>query len=399
MNRIKICFVTREYAHDKMGGTGGIGVFIKQFTQQLSEHEFDIVVYSFGVNPVRFKDGSVEIVKIRDLSRMIESIKSFLRRIKIPGYITAKIILEYFNRLYISFRLSLFCWKRKFNLIEFHDYGGDTPFFIGKLPKVIRCHGSAVTLHEFMGYTKRITDIVFEKRMFKRFSKHIIAVSEYSARITKKAFELKALPSVIYNSVTLPKPKYINNKLYLAEPTIINSIFYFGSLRERKGIDIACRIFNAVIKEFPKASFHVLGNNNNDYWNKEAKKILSPDALERTTYYGAITNEQIFEYLQKAHVVLFPSYGENFSIALLETMSIGKVSIVSKIPAFEEIIVDGFNGYISDDVESYKDIVFQIFNKKHDIELISKNAMNTVNDVFNSNKIIAQNIEFYKSLL
>ena len=35
MNRIKICFVTREYAHDLMGKTGGIGVFSKQFTEQL----------------------------------------------------------------------------------------------------------------------------------------------------------------------------------------------------------------------------------------------------------------------------------------------------------------------------------------------------------------------------
>ena len=397
MNQIKICFVTREYAHPKMGGTGGIGVFLKQYINQLKRHNFKITVFSFGNTSINFDDDYVCVKKIKDLSGFNEWIKAHLRRYKIPGYITIKILLEYINRVYISLYLTLFTLRRKFDLIEFHDYGGDAPFFLGHLPKIIRCHGSALALHQFMGYNNRITDTIFEKKVFKYFYKNVIAVSNYSAEITQKAFKLKKRPSVIYNGVDLPNINF--QKDYLDSPTIKKSIFYFGSVRERKGINIACTIFNGVIERFPEASFHVLGNNNNKYWDEVAINILSENALNNTTYYGPIQNTKIFEYLSKAHVVIFPSYGENFSIALLEVMAIGKIVITSKIPAFKEIIEHKVNGFIASKNQDYFDMISLLFNNVLDIENISKNAKTTIRNKFNLNMIIEENIAYYKSLL
>ena len=159
--KTKICFVTREYAHNKMGKTGGIGVFLKQFTTELKQHDFDITVFSFGDCSVKFNDEGVNINKIKDLSRFNEWVRTPFRRYKIPGYITLKVVLEFINRLYISLYLSVFVSRRRFNIIEFHDYGGDAPYFISQKPKVVRCHGSALTLHQFMGYVNRITDSIF----------------------------------------------------------------------------------------------------------------------------------------------------------------------------------------------------------------------------------------------
>lgn len=399
MKKTKICFVTREYAHKNLGKTGGIGVFMKQYTQAIREHNFEIIVFSFGSHSIRFIDDGVSIVKIKDLSAFNEWVKAPLRRNKIPGYISIKILLEYINRLYISMYLSLFVLRKNFDLVEFHDYGGDAAFFIGRLPKVIRCHGSALTLHQFMGYTKRITDTIFEKIMFKRFHKNVIAVSNYSAEITQKAFQLKNIPNVIYNGVVLPDV-IINTKIsYLDPPTQPKSIFYFGSVRERKGIDLACEIFNSIIDKFPQSSFHVLGNNNNDHWNTVAVKILSAKALNSTTYYGSIPNTEILEYINKAHVVIFPSYGENFSIALLEVMAIGKLTITSKIPAFEEIIDDNHNGFIASTQQDYITMISKIFKDDVQAETISKNAITTIKNKFSLDRVIEENIEYYKSLL
>ena len=93
--------------------------------------------------------------------------------------------------------LSIFARLKSFDIIEFHDYGGAAPYFMGSVPKVIRCHGSAWTLYKHLGYTRRITDDIFEKKMFKRFNKNVIAVSNYSAKITQTAFNLKELSEVI----------------------------------------------------------------------------------------------------------------------------------------------------------------------------------------------------------
>ena len=397
MSSTKICFVTREYAHPNMGRTGGIGVFLKQFTTELQQHDFNIVVFSFGIISVRFHDANVEVIKIKDLSGFNEWLRTPLRRYKVPGYITIKIILEFINRVYISMYLSVFVIRRQFDLIEFHDYGGDAPFIITNKPKIVRCHGSALTLHLFMGYVNRISDSIFEQQFFKRFHKNVIAVSKYSAEITQKAFNLRELPEVIYNGVSIPKN--FTSKEYLDSPTIPFSVFYFGSIRERKGIDLACEVFNSVIKQFPKASFHVLGNNNNDHWNQVAIKILSQRAVDQTTYYGAVPNSEVNSYLEKAHVVLFPSYGENFSIALLEVMALGKIAITSNIPAFKEIIQHGVNGFISNSFEDYMTLVTEVFDNRIDASGIEKQAKLTIIDSFEISNIMKQNVQYYKSIL
>lgn len=380
-----------------MGKTGGIGVFLKQFTNQLKQHDFKITVFSFGCKRTHFDDNGVKVIKIKDLSAFNAWLRAPLLRYKIPGYITFKLFLEFINRLYISLYLSVFVLRHRFDLIEFHDYGGDAPYFMSRLPKVVRCHGSALTLHQYMGYANRISDSVFEKQFFKRFHTHVVAVSQYSAQITQEAFHLKNRPHVIYNGVNLLKLE--QKPSYLDAPTLAFSIFYFGSVRERKGIDIACKVFNEVLSVFPEATFHVMGNNNNDYWNIHALKLLSADAQAHTTYYGTVPNEQVNDYLKKAHVVVFPSYGENFSVALLEAMAIGKIVVTSAIPSFKEIMVHGENGFIAETFEDYVDVITKIFNKNINLKSVSNQALLTLKSRFEMEAIIQENIKYYKTLL
>lgn len=394
---INICFITREYAHDAMGKTGGIGVFVKQFTSVLKAHEFTITVFAFGATAKRFNDEGVRVVRIKDLTTINEAIKSPMRRYRLPGYLTVKRVLEFFNRLYVSLYLTVFVKRNGFDLVEFHDYGGDAPFFISRIPKVVRCHGSAMTLHQFMGYPKRQPDAYYEGVFFKRFQKHVLAVSQYSANTTASTFKLNNVPKVIYNGVTLPEVAHCDD--YLSAPTVPFSIFYFGSIRERKGIAIACNVFDAIAKVYPEASFHVMGNNNNDYWNTHAVKLLSNAALERTHYYGAVPHKAVASYLQTAHVVLFPSYGENFSIGLLEVMALEKIVVVSAIDSFKEVIVDKDNGFMCDTIPSYIDTVQSIFEGHYDVLQIAKNARRTVAQNFDQEQVIQETITYYKMLL
>lgn len=397
MSTIHTCYVTREYAHASMGSTGGIGVFVKQLTSELKVHDFKITVFSFGSDSVRLEDAGVRVVKIKDLTNVSKSINAFFKKYHIPGYLKTKRFMAFLNRLYISLYLSVFVFKNGFNIIEFHDYGGDTPYFLGRLPKVIRCHGSAVALHQFMGYDLRKLDAIFEYQLFKRFKKHVIAVSNFSAKMAQDAFKLKTLPKTIYNGVVLDNS--LNKEHYFDAPMVPFSVFYFGSIRERKGIDIACETFNKVVLDFPEAQFHVMGANNNDYWNKSVVHILSESALKQTTYHGMVPNADIVSYLQKAHVVLFPSYGENFSVALLEVMALKKIVVCSNIPAFKEIVKHGENGLIAHTNSEYYSLVKKVFQKELDIQNISNNAVNTIKNNFEMQMVVNENIAFYKSLI
>ena len=397
MKPTNICFVTREYAHPKIGKTGGIGVFLKQFTQALKQQGFHVTVFTFGKESSDFMDHGVRIYKVNDLTSFSNWIKTPFLKFNLPGYISLKRILEYSNRKHISYKLTKFLKSNAFDIVEFHDYGGDAPFVTTNIPTVVRCHGTAVTLHEFMGYPLRLQDAKYERLFFKRNNAHVVAVSEYSAKTTQQAFGLENIPKVIYNGVQLPTEKQTNR--YLDAPTIPYSIWYFGSVRERKGIDIACKVFNEVLEHYPKATFHVLGNNNNNHWNTVCTKLLTPQALLKTTYYGSIPNEAVHSYLRQAHIVLFPTYGENFSIALMEVMALGKLAITSQIPAFKEIIAHQNNGFmVTKDLDYLKWIIWT-FQHPDALETLSRNALQTVKDRFNMDIIIKENIEFYTSVI
>jgi glycosyltransferase involved in cell wall biosynthesis len=391
MKSSNICFVSKEYAHSSMGKTGGIGVFVKNMSKELSKKKFNVYIFSFGPKKKQFIDNGVTVCVVRDLHFFISKILKFWKRHGLQGYYLLKLILEFINKLYISIKLTIFSFSNKIKIMEFNDYGGDVPFFFGFSKKIIRCHGSSTILNLFFGYGKRTIDSFFEKLLFSRYQKNIIAVSEYSSKITQQTFKLKSNIRVIYNGVNVPK-RANNNE-------IDQSLFYVGSLMERKGIFLACEVFNQIIEINAKATFHLLGNNVNDCWNKRVVKLLSPKALINTTYYGTVVSNEVLSYVSKAHVVIFPSYGETLSIALLEAMSIGKLVVTSNIPAFREIIDHGKNGIIANSLQDYIYTISKMFLGTYENSILKENAYETIATKFNQERIVLENINYYNSII
>ncbi|SDB22381.1 Glycosyltransferase involved in cell wall bisynthesis [Flavobacteriaceae bacterium MAR_2010_188] len=396
---IKICFFTTEYAIPELGRSGGIGVFIKNHARELAASGFDVFICTFSAKPKIFNDGLVKITVIKDLSHYLHRLKEGYRKSRIPGYITFKVFLSYLNRKYISIKFEAYLKENKIDIIELNDYGGYPTYFKTQLPVVIRCHGSATVLYKFFGYSKRAADVPFEEILFKRYANNVIGVSQYSADTSHDAFKLTLRPKVIYNGIDLPAVTSTVDNNYIAPPTIPFSVFYFGAIRERKGIDLAAKVFNQIIKLFPNATFHVSGSDNNKHWQNVEKEILSAQALSNTTYYGEIENSRINEHLKKAHLVLFPSYGENFSMALLEVMALGKIVVTSAIPSYKEIVNDGVNGFIADAEKDYVQIISANFKKEKNLAEISSQAKKTIKSRFSMDKVLKENIEYYKALI
>lgn len=72
-------------------------------------------------------------------------------------------------------------------------------------------------------------------------------------------------------------------------------------------------------------------------------------------------SQKLLKFLKNAHIVLFPSFGENFSMALLEVMALGRITITSSIPSFREVIIDYENGFIANDESEYIERIDYIF--------------------------------------
>lgn len=91
---------------------------------------------------------------------------------------------------------------------------------------------------------------------------------------------------------------------------------------------------------------------------------------------GTFPNDQIPFLLQQYTFFMMPSYSEGNPKALLEAMSVGLVSVGTKVPGIQEILEDGFNGIIagSTDVASLR--AAMIRTKTEDIASLQKMSQN-----------------------
>lgn len=396
----RICFVTDEYDHPDFHATGGIGTFIKNLSYELRDKGVKVHVFTYRYEMYEIKrdkfidDNGVIIHSIDRRNRITEILFKILKKFKL-SFRKKNLIEAIIFKLSFTIQLYFFSIKNRIDVFEFNDFSGDSCFFL-KRNVIIRCHGNAKTLYDHMAYPKYEISIFFEKIAFKVHKRNILCVSNFCKDVTVKSFNLKKEPKVIYNGVNVKKS--IRDRIIEKTYSSNKSIYYFGSLRERKGLIIACNIINKVIKKYPNLTFNLIGKNESNNWENICLKILSPEALERTIYHGSMEQSIALDYLEKAHLVIFPSYGENFSISLLEVMALGKIVLTSDIPSFMEVIRDGENGFIAKNEYDYIEKIDYIFNHES-INQIAINAFDTVYERFDNRKIVLNNIDYYTSLL
>lgn len=72
---------------------------------------------------------------------------------------------------------------------------------------------------------------------------------------------------------------------------------------------------------------------------------------------------KVFEYLAENHLFLQGSYVEGFPNALLESCAVGTPAVAFRAPGgIDEIIDDGVNGYIANNVDEYTERIVDILN-------------------------------------
>jgi len=122
--------------------------------------------------------------------------------------------------------------------------------------------------------------------------------------------------------------------------------------------------------------------------------------LKNVTIIGKIDNENIFDYYDKSHILLMPSYSEGFPITMLEAMARGLVVLASDIPGMRERIKSERNGYLfpPGDIEKMKERLLFLKDNPHEISRISRNNLEDVQQ-FTVVKQAEKYLEVYRNVL
>ncbi len=375
-----IVFLTNEYPNSK-DSHGGIGTFVQNLARKLVVNNIAVSVVGISSS----YDDSTEVdngVKVFRIAKSKARFGKFL-----------------FNSLRIKNKLTELNSKNNIDIVE----GSELSFaFLPKktlYKKVIRMHGGhhffAVTLGNNTAFWRSYQ----EKKSFKK-ADTLIAVSDFVGNKTKELLKFSKPFKTIYNFIDFTKFQP-NNSIKITE----NSILFIGTVCKKKGVKELIQAFEIVKNKVPNAVLDIVGRDWNDAkvgsYTKYVKTFISHKNSNSVKFHGTIPYNQISEFISSSHICVFPSHMESFGLTLIEGMAIGKPIVASNIGPFKEIMTNKTSGLYCNSY-SPEDIAEKIIELLSDINaanIMALNAKKEVEEKFNSDRIIEENINFYKSII
>lgn len=388
---MKILFFTNEYSHEKLPDCGGVGTFLKVLAEALVKKGHHVYVFGFSRKKIQFSDRNIHFYFIKKYSKghfLTELIRS------LGAKLNSDLLQLFFlkkERKYLAKKLKKYTFKNKIDVIESFVFSGYTAYYDNSIPLVLRFHGSRAFWHYYLGQKKEALKILMEQKALENASK-IVAVSEFSAEAVQKMYSIDT-HKVIYNG--------IDTKVFSPDSsveTIGQSIFYFGTLSDAKGVDKLAKIFNEVNRSYPDASLHLIGKGK-AYWDYLREHVLSGDAKKQTTYYGAKQLNELPKLLSKANLICFPTNGENFPFSFLEAMALEKLVIASNIPVTKEIIEHKKTGFIANNESDFLKYISYAFDNPKQVHKIAVNARKHSVANFSQEKMVKETLNLYNTLI
>lgn len=394
MKRVRhVLFITKEFQSEFQKKSGGTGVFYKNMSEELIKQNIQVSVFGSSKIPFSIEKDLFSLVFVKDYFQKYK-IMEFVR--SISGKFTFLERWHYkiydLEIKYLEKELTKFIFEKKIDIVETHDWEGLAQITQNlKIPYVIRCHGSWSVLKKFFGYGAAKGKIHNEIKAFKNAS-NIITVSNENTKMVQETFEIKKF-HLIYNGIdtNFYKPQH---KIAVQK----KAIFYVGNISAEKGAETALDTFIRIYSKEKEATLHFVGKETP--LADTLKKKVNINQLEQSVFFhGKKKPHELVQLVSKAEVMIFPSKGETFGLALIEAMAMEKPIVCSNLPVFNEIIVDGKNGFIAKSVEEFSDRILELFDNNQLATELGIKARERVLERFSLTQTVYKSLDFYNEII
>ncbi len=378
-----IGFLTPEYPHPKLGTSGGLGTSIKNLAESLSTENVKVTVFVYGQKQDEiFSENGIIFHRI--IQRRTPFLTWFTYRKYLQNYLNRAVQAEHID------------------LIEAPDWTGITAFMKLRVPLVIRFHGSDAYFCYLEGRKQKRKNFWFEKQAMQS-AQAFIAPTTFAGNLSKEIFGLKnKTVQTIHYGLKLPDFSNINPEKY--NPM---TLLYIGTIIRKKGVLELPEIFKKVVSVYPNLQLIFIGSDSPDIqtnapstWEILQEKF-DVNLKTKVEYLGKIPYVEVQKHIREAHVCLFPTFAETLGMVTIESMALQKPVVNSNIGWANELIEDGISGFLvyPKDHDLYAERIITLLNDPKLCREMGKNAHQRVEEKFDIQKVVQENIRFYQSLL
>lgn len=368
--RKKILFLTQSL--------GGVETYIREIIVNIDKEKFEIVMVSPFGESINDLCNSFSI-KIYNL-RMARGFNPFL---------DIKNIWQFRNIIK----------KEKPELLHVHSSKGG---FLGRIVGKICAVKSILTPNgpSYLSFTGLKRMLFFSLEVFARpLTDRILAVSNSEAY--RMRYEVGHSPEtikVVLNSINTDQSTA--KQLVPYTPERKYRIGTISRLTYQKNPLLFVEIAKLVIDRFPNAEFAILGGGETDHLGNEVDLLIKKYGLEGKVsilQWGHFSGSESF--LQSLDVFMLTSIFEGLPFSLLEAMSMGIPSVVSKCDGCNDVIQNEVNGFACITREEFAGAIIRMIENHEVAERIGKQAKAYVEQRHNIKNEIKGIENFYLDVL
>jgi len=262
-----------------------------------------------------------------------------------------------------------------------------------KLPFVTTLHGTDITLVGQDPSYLPITRYSIEQ------SDGVTAISEYLRERTLREFEIKNEIKVIYNFVNcdlyVRKPEAAEQRLQYA-PNGERILVHLSNFRPVKRVQDVIEIFDRVRKVLP-CKLLMIGDGPD---RSRAELLASQKSIQHDVIFLG-KQDEVYEKLPVADIMLLPSQLESFGLAALEAMACEVVPIATRVGGIPEVIDHEESGFLAEvgEVQSMANYAIDLLKDENALREMGKACRAVARSKFCTTKIIPQYVDFYRRVL
>ncbi|ACU06098.1 XrtY-associated glycosyltransferase XYAG1 [Pedobacter heparinus] len=360
---------------------GGPTMSVSKLSEQLSKHGHHVAVFTTTAN------GLEELPVTRNIPQNVDGVP-----------------VTYFKRLtkdhsHFSPWLLIRLWKevRKYDVVHIHAWWN----LVSVLSCLISCmRGVPVVLSPrgtLSPYSFGNNHILIKKMLHKLIGRSLLNrcyLHTTSAREQEAMYKLLKPKGIfnIHNAVNLPA---IFPKQSMDQTVLVLKLLFFSRIDPKKGLEL---LFAALSEISIPYSLTIAGNGDENYITY-LKELARHYQIEHSLTWLGFKNNHKFELIAGHHLLVLPSYDENFGNVVIESLGVGTAVLISKEVGLAQYVKKNNLGWICETAaSSIKKNLVHIYHNPGTLNIIREFAPFIVTNEFNEDKLIEQYVAMYQQI-
>ncbi|MDT8443886.1 MAG: glycosyltransferase family 4 protein [Desulfuromonadales bacterium] len=339
---MRIAFVTSEYITEQ-NFDGGLANYLYRIVVSLKERGHQPVVFVASREDGSFEHAGAHVIRVRvNLKPLWFVYRSPWHKFSQP----CKWLCESWSLRQALRREHI---KKSFDIVQYASYRAPGFFRQQDIPTIVRISSLQSLWRQF---NKQQSDAVSRFENFLELSAFRKADSLYgpSHVIASK------VQSLVGKNVSVIESPVVSIGLQVGQSPIPGSLqakrylLFFGSINVLKGMLTIAETLVPLLSRYPDLIFVFAGKIDNfqgdafdDYLRNAAGRHQ-----EQLLFLGRLPHQELMPVVRNATGVVLPSRIDNLPNTCIEAMACGKVVIGTRGASFEQLIVDGENGFLVD---------------------------------------------------